>query len=743
MKRGEEIKLFKKSKVAFLSNYPPRECGIATFTQDLITVLNKKFNPKMKSRVIALNDEEDFYNYNNKVIMQLNKDDVADYISIAKRVNHSKSIRIVCIQHEFGLFGGPYGSYIIPFLETVEKPVVVTFHSVLPNPDEMRRKVVRFIAAKSAALIVMANIAVDILNKDYGIDRNKVHVVPHGIPDAPYAPSEEFKKRLKLENKIVLSTFGLLSKGKGIEYMIKALPKLIKKYPNILYLVIGETHPVVREREGEKYRKKLIAIVERLGLTKNVKFYNKYVALPEIIQYLLASDIYICTNLEKNQIVSGTLSYALGCGKAIVSTPSIYAEEVLNGRGVLAKNFKDPQSYAQAVDKILSDPKFRSEIEKNAYYFGRTMAWSNVASNYLNIFNKLVRLREETTEKFPSIKLNHLETLTDNFGCIQFSELAIPDKKSGYTTDDNARALIAATLYHEIFKSKQSLDLIRIYIHFLKIAQRKDGHFKNNFKNKNSKLDKNEEDAYGRSIWALGYFMNKSEDESIIKIAKKIFAKAYKFMDKLESPRSKAFSIKGLYYYNLKFPSQKNISKIKKLADNLVDCYHNESSKDWQWFEPSLTYANSKLPESLFIAYNATKNKKYLKIAEKSLNFLTNLVFIDNQLSPIGQRGWCKRNGIRAFFDQQPVDAACMVQSYLTAYSITGKEDYYKKAILAFNWFLGKNHLKQMIYDPVTGGCYDGLGENSLNLNRGAESTISYLIARLMLEEAKRKKANE
>jgi len=737
-KKGKpNLSVNKKSKVAFLSTYPPRECGIATFSQDLINALNKKFNPKMKSRVIALNDEEDIYNYNNKVIMQMNKDDIGDYIEIAKRINNSKSVKIVCVQHEFGLFGGEYGSYLIPFLETVKKPVVITFHSVLPNPDEMRKKVMRFIAARSAALIVMANIAVDILNKDYGINKNKIYVVPHGIPDAPFKASEHFKKKLKLENKIVISTFGLLSKGKGIEYMIKALPKLVKKYPNLLYLVIGETHPVVREKEGEKYRKKLLKLVEKLGLKNNVKFYNKYLALEDIIKYLLASDIYVCTNLEKNQIVSGTLSYALGCGKAIVSTPSIYAEEVLKDRGALAK-FKNPKSYTDAIDKILSNQEFKAKIEKNAYFFGRSMAWPNVASKYLNIFNKLVKLREETTDKFPAIKLDYLATLTNKTGCIQFSKLATPDLNSGYTTDDNARALVAAVLYHNIYKSKQSQELIKIYLKFLKKAQRKEGYFKNNFKNNNAKTRKIDEDAFGRTIWALGYFIEKSDNKELVKKAKRIFNNSYKFIDKIKSPRSKAFSIQGLYHYHQKYPAKRNIDKIKKLADSLVESYKEESSKDWQWFEIYITYANSKLPEALFFAYDATKNKKYLKVAEKTLGFLSNLVFIDGQLMPIGQNGWCKRNGKRAYFDQQPLEASSKVHTYITAYKITKKEDYYKKAVQAFNWFLGKNHLKQMVYDPVTSGCYDGLSKNNLNLNRGAESTISYLIARLVLEEVKR-----
>jgi len=738
MKEVDKSK-FKNSKICFLSNFPPKECGIATFTQDLITSLNKRFNPKVKSRVIALNEESNLYNYDSRVVMQMNKDYLADYINIAKRINRSEKIKLVCIQHEFGLFGGEYGSYIIPFLDTVKKPVVVTFHSVLPSPDNLRRKVVNFIGEKSAAIIVMAEAAIEILNKEYGINRNKIHVVRHGIPDTSFEPTEPFKKKLRLENNIVLSTFGLLSKGKGIEYMIEAIPHLIKQYPNILYLIIGETHPAVRKVEGEEYRNKLINLVKKLKLENNVKFYNKYLDLSEIIKYLLATDIYVCTNLERNQIVSGTLSYALGCGKAIVSTPNIYAEEVLDKeRGVLA-NFKDPKSFADAINKILSDKEFRTRIEHNAYSFGRSMTWQNVSSNYLSIFNKIVKLREETTEKYPAIKLNHLKNLTDNMGCIQFAKLSVPDNSSGYTADDNSRALIVSTLHDKIYDSEISKELSMIYLNFLEKVQDGEGRF-NDLGYENQNLNPSSEDSIGRTMWALGYLIYNSQNQEFIEKAKKLFDKSYDLIDNINSPRAKAFFIIGMYYYYKKYPREEIISKIKKVVDSLVESYKTEATEEWNWFESSLTYSNSKLSEVLFLAYDLTKQEEYLEIAEKTLDFLSNLVFFKDELSPIGQNGWYNRNGKRSFFDQQPIDASSMVQTYLIAYSITKNNKYYEKAVLAFNWFLGKNHLKQMIYNEVTGGCYDGLSKNSINLNQGAESTIEYLISRLMLEEIKKEK---
>ncbi len=735
--KGKEPNL-EHSKICFLSNFPPKECGIATFTKDLVSSMNKRFNPKLKSKVIALNENESFYNYDNKVIMQLNKDDIEDYINVARKINDS-NIKLVCIQHEFGLFGGELGSHLIHFLERVEKPVVVTFHSILPSPDEARKKIVKSIVSRSAAIIVMANTAVDILNKDYDIEKSKIHVVYHGIPNVPFYPNSYFKKKLKLNNKITLSTFGLLNRGKGIEYMIKALPDLVKKYPNLLYLIIGETHPVIRKKEGEKYRNELIKLVNKLGLKNNVKFYNKYLTQEEIIYHLLATDIYICTNLDKNQIVSGTLSYALGCGKAIVSTPSIYAKEILADEKGLLTEFKNPESYTKAIDIILSDKELKSRFEKKAYSFSRRMTWQNIAGRYLNVFNKVVRIREETTKKYPIIKLNHLKNLTNNLGCIQFAVDSRPDKSSGYTIDDNSRALIAVTLHNSLFNSQQSLNLAKIYLNFLQHAQGKDGNFKNNFNNENEILDSHSEDSFGRTIWALGYTVKKNNNKEIIKKAKKLFEKSYEKIDDLISPRAKAFSLIGLCYYHKKYEKEENIVKIKKLADSLIEFYEKESSDGWQWFEGNLTYSNSKLPEALFLAYDITNNKKYLKIAEKTLHFLSDIVFIDDELLPIGQNGWFNKNGKRALFDQQPINVSSMVQTFLIAYSITEDKHYHEKAVLAFNWFLGKNYLKQMVYNETTGGCYDGLSKENLNLNQGAESTISYLIARLILEEIKRK----
>lgn len=730
------------SKILFLGNFPPCECGIATFTRDLVNAMNKRFNPRLKSGVVALNDESTLYNYNNRVVMEINRENITDFIEKAKKINNSKDIKLVCIQHEFGIFGGEYGSYLLPFLEAINKPVVVTFHSVLPIPDEKRKRIVKFICEKSSAVVVMAEMAREILVKDYGVDEGKIYIVHHGIPSAPFRPSKNYKSKVKLQDKIVLSTFGLLSKGKGIEYAIRALPKLLKKYPNLLYLVIGETHPKVRKREGESYRNKLLKEVKKFGLKEHVKFYNKYLPLSEIVSYLQATDIYLCTNLDYNQISSGTLSYALGCGKAIVSTPIAYSKEVLkNERGVLVE-LKSPSSYYAAIDKILSDKEFKMRLERNAYAFSRKMIWASVASKYLEIFNHVVRLREETIEKYPTIKLTHLKKMTDDFGCVQFSKNNSPDKNSGYTIDDNSRALIVSILHNNLFNSKISQNLNAAYLKFIEQAQDALGNFKNNFRNENEKLNPYSEDAFSRTLWALGYTLYKGRDGQSKEKARAIFNKALPNLEKINSPRAKAFAAIGLYYCYKSSDEEKFKRELKKIADFLVSLYEINSSENWNWFEDKLTYSNSSLSEALFLAYDVLREERYLKIAEKTLEFLSNIVFINNQLYPIGESGWCKRSGGRAFFDQQPIDAAAMVQTYIIAYNITKKKNYRKKAIVSFNWFLGKNHLGQMMYDETTGGCYDGLANHEVNLNQGAESTIAYLNSRLMLEELKKAEMN-
>jgi len=722
--------------ILFLSSYPPRECGIATFTQDLILALDKRFNPVIKTEICALNDHSpNKYRYDSHVHYEINAKELENYVSLAKQINTEKRIKIVNVQHEFGIFGGEYGNYLIPFLQVLKKPVITTFHTVIPKPDDHLKKVVRDIADNSEAIVIMNELSKEILKKDYDLPGYKIRYIPHGIPQVPYEPSKKYKKKLGIENKIVLSTFGLINKNKGIEYAIKALPKIVDQFPNVIYLIIGKTHPSVKKLQDEKYRKSLKREVERLGLKNNVKFYDKYFTLEEIIQFLQATDIYIYPSIDMNQSVSGTLSYALGCGRTAVSTRTEYAKHILNKKNGILVNIKDSKEITEAVLSLISDKKTYSSMSDQAYKSSREMIWPNIAQSYFKLYRKFFKVKTER-EKLPEIKFDHIERLTDKFGIIQHAKYSKPNKKFGYSSDDVSRALIACCLHYKNNPSKRLEKLMNIYLRFISFARRKDGSFANIISYQKKRDTTSEEDVIGRIIWTLGYVSSQNYlPEEIKRRATKLFKLSLPKTKGIKSLRSIAFIITGLYFYLKQYPD-KNIKKIFiSFSKYLINVYKSKSSPEWPWFEDFLTYSNSKLSEALFYSYDILKKKEYLEIAETSLAFLDSITFTSHYYVPIGQKGWYFKNQQRSYFDQQPEDTASMVQTKITAYKITKNKKYLKDALKAFYWFLGKNHLKLMVYNETTGGCHDGLGEYELNLNQGAESTISYILARLSLED--------
>jgi len=725
----------KSSWVLYMGTFPPRECGIATFTKDLTTAMDKHFSPLIKSKIVAMNNNvTNIYNYSEDVIFQINDADIQEYIDTAKKINRISRIKLINIQHEFGIFGGEYGSYLIAFLEIIKKPVAITFHSVLPKPDERLKKVVQTLADKSECIIVMTKIGENILREEYGI-KTDIEVIPHGIPAVAFVPSIEEKTRKGYKKNIVLLSFGMINPGKGYEYVIDALPKVVKKFPNALYLIIGGTHPIVRRNEGEQYRNFLEKKVKERGLEKHVKFYNKYITLKEIVEYLQATDVFICSNINPEQVTSGTLAYAVGAGRAVVSTPFLHAKELVTPkRGILA-NFRDSKSFANAIINILSDSNLKKDMEEDAYANTRHMTWDNVALAYNENFRRYIVLPKEYRLRIPKIKLNHLIKLTDDFGMVQFANITQPEISSGYALDDNAKALIVCCMHYSMVKDDSKLELIRKYLNFIKHVQQDDGKLYN-LVDYGRKIDLEHwsEDAQGRALWALGFLISSKEiPKEMRNEAEQIFCKSLKIIRKIKSPRAVAFMIPGLYFYNKSKQSHGNINKIKKLSDYLVLLYKKCASDEWQWFEEYLTYANSKLPEALFYSYLATENQEYLDIAQSSLDFLNSVTFENEMFAPIGQDGWYFKNGKKAHYDQQPIDTGSIVQTLLLANRITKRKDYLEYAIKAFQWFLGRNSLNHVVYDETTGGCHDGLGKFSINLNQGAESTLAYLIARLSL----------
>jgi glycosyltransferase involved in cell wall biosynthesis len=730
------------TQILYIGTYPPRECGIATFTKDLSSSIDKR-SPSLKSKIIAMNNNGvNIYNYSKKVVYQMSDTDMNDYIETAKKINTNPEIKLICIQHEFGIFGGVWGDYLLAFLEIIEKPVVITFHSVLPNPDNKLKKVVLAISECVQEIVVMTRTAVNILREEYGVD-TPIKIIPHGIPTTPFENQEKEKKRLGYENNIILSSFGMLSRGKGYEQVIDALPEIVKEYPNLLYLIIGETHPIVRKKDGEEYRNFLTRKIKKLGLEKNVKFYNKYLALEEIIQYLKATDIYISSSTNPNQITSGTLAYAMGCGRAVISTPFLHAKDALSfNKGIIVK-MGNSDSFNKAILSLLRNPNLREEMEKESYYYTRHMTWPNVAISYSRMFSKYIGFEEEKVS-LPKIDTSHLVKLTDKFGIIQFSVQSTPDKNSGYTLDDNARAILICTKHYDKFKEYDQLSLIKTYLDYIDYVQKEDGRLLN-FVDKRKKIDEKNwsEDAHGRAIWALGYLISSQNiPEDFKRDAEVILLKALKPLNQIKSPRALSFMIMGLYYYNQtkNLPSIKAL--IKEFADGLLKLYETNSSEKWKWFENYLSYGNSKLPEALLYAYLSTHEDKFLEVGLESLDFLSGETFIEGVFAPIGQNGWYEQNKKRAYYDQQPIEAAYMVQTLILAYKITHNRMYKNMALKAFQWFIGKNSLNQVVYNESTGGCFDGIGENSINLNQGAESTISFLLARLSLTDFDSKEMN-
>ena len=731
-----------KSWIVYLSTFPPRRCGIATFTADLTNAIDQMFKSSLESKIVAMNlTEISYLPYSDKVIFQVSQPSEKDYVNAATKLNQIDAVKLVNIQHEFGIFGGEYGSYLLLFLKKLQKPVVTTFHTVLPAPDEKMRHTVQTIMKYSKGIIVMTYSSKEILKGDYGLDPNRIQVIPHGIHHVSYKTSEHAKSILGISGKLILSTFGLLSPGKGIEYAIEALPPVVEKFPNARFLIAGVTHPVILEQMGENYRNFLTKKIYELKLTDYVSFYNTYFNQNDLFRFLEATDVYLSPSLNPNQTVSGTLSYALGSGRPVISTAFAQAKEDITSEVGILIDFKNPQAFAGAIIKLLGNNRLRLQMGKNAYFRTRHMTWQNVALSYLKYFSQFAPELTLEHRKLPPIKLTHLAKLTDNFGIIQFAKLTEPDLSSGYTLDDNARALIVATLHYKKFRIPFSLKLASIYLNFIYRTAKPNGYF-NNFVNPNHTIDEqknrqeNPEDANSRALYALAQVSTTHQIPKHMRYqARSLFEQSFRKNVAFSSPRAIAFYIKALYYLLLKWKEPKILATLRYHCEQLIALYEKSHSPDWEWFEHYLTYSNAILSEALLLGYKITGERRYLEVAEKTLNFLIKHTFKNSEYRPIGQSGWFPKGGTRQYFDQQPEDVAATVEALNVMFQITKKKRYEELANIAFNWFLGDNVLGQVVYDRISGGCYDGIGEKSINLNQGAESTISYLLAHFSLED--------
>jgi glycosyltransferase involved in cell wall biosynthesis len=735
--------------VAFIGSYSPRQCGIATFTTDLLKAISER-NPNLNCFVVPVNDTAEGYDYPPEVRFEIQEQNIDSYRTAADFLNIN-GVDLVCLQHEYGIYGGTAGSHILALLRELRMPIVTTFHTVLKDPDSYQRKMLTEIARLSERVVVMSQIAVDFLKDIYEIPDEKIVLVHHGIPDVPFVDPHFYKDQFGVEGKPLLLTFGLLSANKGIENVINALPKILEKYPDVVYFVVGATHPNVLRHEGEDYRLRLRYIARQKGVSDHLVFYNRFVSMKELIEFIGATDIYITPYLNQAQIVSGTLAYTVGAGKAVISTPYWYAQELLaDGRGSLVP-FGDSEAIADQVIYLLDNESERHAMRKKAYMFGREMIWSASAQHYLDTFESASRRRallpRPSASKvishpidLPAMKLDHVERMTDSTGIFQHALFDIPNFQEGYTTDDNARALILCVLLQDADAQlqKKSHKLAGHYMAFLNYAYNEStGRFRNFMAFDRHWLEEvGSEDSHGRALWALGMVLGRSESHGMAGLASRIYSAALPIVKTFTSPRAWAYTMLGLHEYLKRFNGDRVAHDVLEyLGEQLLRLYNNVSAPNWLWFEDVVSYGNAILPHALLICGSELDRADMKDAALKSLKWLIDLQKTkEDYFNFIGNHGFYRRNSEKANFDQQPIEAQSMVSACLYAYSVTNEMQWYQDGRSAFEWLLGRNHLGQLLYVPHTGGCRDGLHPNAVNKNQGAESTLAFLISSVEIE---------
>jgi len=736
-----------------IGNYLPRQCGIATFTTDLCAAISAEYGT---ARLLALpvNDTEQGYDYPARVRWSLAQDEVKSYQDAAEFLNFN-NIDMVCLQHEYGIFGGPAGSHILHLLRGLKMPVVTTLHTVLrePNPDQLT--VMEEIAELSDRLIVMSQLSSQFLQEIFKVPGNKIDMVPHGVPDLPFLDPNFYKDRFGVEGKAVLLTFGLLSPNKGIENVIQALPEILSKHKNVVYIVAGATHPHILRREGDKYRASLQALAKEVGVESQVIFHDRFVSPEEMAEFIGAADIYITPYRYEAQVVSGTLAYALGAGKAIISTPYWHAIELLDDRRGALVPFQNPTAIANKAIELLNTPAIRHAMRKRAYLFARDMVWKKVAQGYMESFTRVrsdrmesprvqfsARATPKAFDQLPELKLNHVNALTDDTGILQHAIFTIPNRAEGYTTDDNARALIFRVLLAQLGKGPLGnvdsvpLDFSSRYLSFLEHAfDSAQGRFRNVLGYDRRWLDaKGSEDCHGRALWSLGTALGRSEDQGLRSAAGRLFEFSLPAAVEFSSPRAWAYTLLGIQEYLNVYPGDRDAQKIRSvLSRRLLEMYDSIRRPDWKWFENVVAYGNARLPQALLRVGSACSDDHMVSAALESLDWLlqTQHCETNHHFVPIGSEGFYHQDGEKARFDQQPIEAAGAVAACLEAYRVTGDNRWRSEAWSAFNWFLGANDLQLPLYDSVTGGCRDGLHPERANQNQGAESTLSFLMALL------------
>lgn len=732
-------------KIAFLADYLPRKCGIATFTTDLRCAVAAEF-PAMQCLVVPVNDIAGGYEYPAEVRFEIAEQDLPSYLRAADFLNIT-DVDVVCVEHEFGIFGGPAGSHVLALLHELRMPIVTTLHTILREPNAEQRRVMRDLVRLSTRLVVMTERGRELLREVYQAPAAKIDLIPHGIPDMPFADPNYFKDEFGVAGKKVLLTFGLLSPNKGIEYALRALPDIIREYPNVVYIVLGATHPNSLRDDGEAYRLSLERLAKDLGVQKHVVFFNRFVELEELTRFIGAADIYLTPYLTESQITSGTLAYAFGSGNAVVSTPYWHAAELLTEeRGKLVP-FRDARSIAVAVTDLLHDEPLRHTMRKNAYKLGRDMVWSRVAQRYENSFKQArqdhsfvgrksspIKTLDEQPGQLPELKLDHLFRLSDSAGIFQHASFTVPNFAEGYCTDDNARALVLAMmLQRQGLGSPRLNERAATYAAFLNHAfDRQRGRFHNFMSFERHWLDKlGSEDCQGQSLWALGLCVAQAGQSSFQRLAAELFELALPVAAQFTSPRAWAFTLIGIDEYLRRLSGDRRANQIREsLTAKLMQRYADAATDEWQWFEDVVSYANGKLPHAMILSGRCMNNEAMVEIGLKTLRWLVKIQTSEvGSFRPIGSNGFYPRGKERALFDQQPIEAQSTVSACIEAYHATSDMFWAAEARRAFEWFLGRNDLGLALYDAGTGGCRDGLHMDRLSQNQGAESTLAFLLA--------------
>ena len=734
--------------IVLIGNYLPRRCGIATFTTHLLESITLNAT-NTDCWVVAMNDKPEGYSYPPQVRLCINQYQLNEYSLVADQLNLNH-VGVICVQHEFGIFGGERGGFIIELLRDLNMPIVTTLHTLLKNPDDRERNIIVQLADLSDRLVVMNEQSNDFLRDIYKVKAEKIVLIPHGIPDAPLVESSSYKGKFGISEKQVLLTFGLLSPGKGIETVIKALPEIVNTHPEVIYMIVGATHPHIKAESGEDYRISLHLLAKTLGVEDHVVFHDHFVTDEDLVEFIGAADIYITPYLNEAQIISGTLAYTLGMGNAVISTPFLHARELLaNDRGRLFP-FHDYTQLASEVVDLLDHPDKLRALQLKAYDYGRQMIWSQVGRRYIEIFEQARhhRLRKYVPARklsplglrqqaLPEIKLDHLLRMTDGVGILQHSKFTVPDREHGYCVDDNARALIVAVTVQGFQPRDASIfDLAAVYLSFLDHAfNPNNGLFRNFMSYEHCWLEeKGSEDSHGRALWGLGVTVALGRYEGQVIHAADLFQRALPAVDHFISPRAIAFTIIGIHAFLSGNRDNSRIETLyRTLADKLMQLFTDFSSQDWPWCEETLTYDNGRLPQALLLSGQWLGDDEMLQTGIRALTWLKEIQYDETGrfFSAIGNDGWYRKGGVKARFDQQPIEAAAMVDACIEAFNITRDEEWITYAYSCLNWYQGDNELHLSLYDHATGGCRDGLQAQGINENQGAESTLSWLMALL------------